>query len=284
MLPEKTSLITEASLYAGFNSFLRTALKYWRNFIIEIDQRVITQTTIQNINRHLTDGNSVVLFDHHYAFDAIPASLALSKMLSNVAGAIIPYAAHLDMGVDPEGLRSYRYRLRKFFFRQFIRTVQKVNSNIHLFPVVREFELETPRLKTIADKQFKGANIKYLKSLVQIFSHYQTGQLCILSPMGGIAFPEKPVLHPLVYRSMELVQAKYGEPIPFFFIGAYPQLRAHYHYYAPLLNRHTVVMRGPFYLPTITYQQAYATVDSHLRELRQIANFVPPDYSRIAHK
>ena len=72
--------------------------------------------------------------------------------------------------------------------------------------------------------------------------------------------------------------------MPFYFVGAYPKLRAHYHYFAPLLIQHNVVARGPFTLPPGDYEQAYEVVGSYLQRLRQAAQFTPPDYSRILHK
>jgi hypothetical protein len=52
------------------------------------------------------------------------------------------------------------------------------------------------------------------------------------------------MLHPQIYRSMEMVQPRQGHSMPFYFVSAYPRLRGHYHYLAPLLTRHTFVARG----------------------------------------
>jgi hypothetical protein len=188
------------------------------------------------------------------------------------------------MGVDPEGLPSLRYRLRTLAFQWLIRNVQNSNPNIHILSVAREFELENPRLKAILDRRFSGLNTKYLKKFSQLFTRYERGLACILSPTAGIAFPGKATLHPQIYRSMEMVQSKQGHSLPFYFVSAYPQLQAHYHYLAPLLTRHTFVARGPFYLPVGNYEQAEVVVSKHMGLLRQAAHFSTPDYSRIEHK
>ena len=276
--------ITEAGLYAGFDAITRGLLKYWQTSIVKIGDDRTTLSTIADINRRLLGSNAVVFLDHHYAFDAIPASIALGQTLRHVTGALIPYAVHLDMGVNREGRPSLRYRLRTLAFRRLIENVQKVNPAIYFLPVVREFELKAPRLKAIVDKRFAGANTRYLKGFSELFSRHWVGQLCILSPVAGIAFPEKPPLHPQVYRSMELVQSRCKQVLPFYFVGAYPRLTAHYHYLAPLIARHTVVARGPFYLPAKCYEQALKVVATHLDQLRQAARFTPPDYERISRK
>ena len=284
MLHLETPPLTEARLYAGFNRITRLLLKYWKDRIIKIGDRPTTLAIIEDINHRLLAGNAVVFFDHHYAFDAIPASLALGQMLQNVTGALIPYAVHLDMGVDPEGLPSLRYSLRTLAFHKLIKNIQKANPTVHFFPVIRQFKLETPRLRTIVDEQSLGANTAYLKTFNQLFTRHSAGQVCILSPMAGIAFPGRAALHPTVYRSMRMVQDKWGQLLPFYFVGAYPRLYAHYHYLAPLLSRHTIVARGPFYLPAGSYEQALEVVATYLDQLRQAAQFTLPDYARISRK
>lgn len=284
MLSEKPQPITDANLYAGFNHVSRALFKFWKKHIIIVRENQTTPAALDEINHHLLTDNVIVFFDHHYAFDAIPVSLALGQKLQHVAGAVIPYAAHLDMSVDPEGLPSLRYWLRTQAFQRLIENIQKMNPSIRLFPVVREFELTNPRLKAIVDEQHRGANTKYLKALTQLFTDHYAGQVCILSPTAGLAFPEKPMLHPQVYRSMEIVQSKYGRTLPFYFVGAYPCLTEQYHYLAPLLTKHIVVARGPFYLPIGNYEQAMTVVNFHLQELRLEAQFTQPDYERIRHK
>ena len=284
MIQDKASPITETTLYAGFNGISRRLLGYWKNSIVKIGDNETTLSTIADINDRLLSGNVITFFDHHYAFDALPVGLVLGRVIKNAIGALIPYAVHLDMGVDPDGLPAFRYRLRTAAFRWLTQNVQKANPNIHIVAVAREFELENPRLRAILDQRFAGVNTKYLKKFSQSFARFQQGLVCIVSPTAGIAFPEKATLHPQIYRSMEMVQSKQGHSLPFYFVSAYPQLQAHYHYLAPLLTKHTFVARGPFYLPVGNYEQAQIVVDKHLNLLRRAAHFSRPDYSRIEHK
>jgi hypothetical protein len=280
----KTPPITEADLYAEFDTITRPLLKYWKNRIIELGDQHTTLATIADINQRLRAQNVVVFFDHHYAFDAIPVTLALGQYLKNVTGALIPYAVHLDMGVNREGLPSLRYRLRTLAFHWLIKNIQRANPTIKILPVAREFELDTPRLKAIADCQFPGSNVKYLKTFIRMFADHNAGWLCILSPMAGIAFPEKPALHPQIYRSIELVQAGRGQLLTFYFVSAYPRLHAHHHYMAPLLTKHIFVARGPFNLPVGNYEEAQVVATTHLQQLRQAGQFTALDYSRISQK
>lgn len=284
MIQEKTSPITETKLYAGFNGISRRVLGFWKDSIVKFGDQETTSAAIADLNARLLSGNVITFFDHHYAFDALPVGLVLGRVIKNATGALIPYAAHLDMGVDPKGLPSLRYRLRTVAFQWLIRNVQKANPNIHILSVAREFELANPRLKAILDQRFPGLNTRYLKKFSQLFASYERGLVCIVSPTAGIAFPEKVALHPQIYRSMEMVQSKQGHSLPFYFVSAYPRLQAHYHYLAPLLTRHTFVARGPFYLPVGNYERAQGVVDKHLNLLRQAAHFTSPDYARIEHK
>jgi hypothetical protein len=275
--------ITEAQLYAGFNRVTRPLLKYWKDHIVEIGDST-TLSTADRINHELLSKNVVIFFDHHYAFDALPVALVLGQLLKHVTRALIPYAVHLDMGVNQVGLPSLRYRLRTLAFKWLIDNIQMANSNIHIMPVVREFELNQPRLKAIADSQFSGANTSYLRIFTQSFSHHKKGLVSILSPMAGLALPEKPALHPQIFRLMKMVQARQKQSLPFFFVSAYPKLQTHYHYLAPLLTKHTFVARGPLEFPTGSYEQARVIVANHIRQLRQAAQFTSPDYTRIEHK
>jgi hypothetical protein len=102
--------------------------------------------------------------------------------------------------------------------------------------------------------------------------------------MAGIAFPEKPALHPQLYRSIELVQAGRGQLLTFYFVSAYPRLHAHHHYMAPLLTKHIFVARGPFNLPVGNYEEAQVVATTHLQQLRQAGQFTALDYSRISQK
>lgn len=276
--------ITETNLYAGFGKITRHALKFWKNHIIKVGARRDTVSTLGEINRNLLTRNVVIFFDHHYAFDALPAALTLGHALDNITAALIPYAVHLDMAVDQEGLPSKRYRLRTKAFQWLTRNIHKSNHDIRFLPVAREFEMETPRLRAIVDEQFSGANLHYLKALIQFFDPKHTGRVCILSPMAGLALPGKSVLHPQLYKSMTLVQTRWDQTLPFYLVGAYTRLKRDFHYFAPLLTKHTFVANGPFALPTDSYEAASEAIATHLEQLRAAANFTPPDYSRISRK
>lgn len=284
MASEKSLLITETALYRGFGRFHRSLLTRWKDYIVEIGDPSTTLSTTADLNQRLRSDNAVIFFDHHYAFDAIPVALILGQLLKQVAYALIPYAVHLDMGVHPTGRPSLRYRIRTRAFHWLIKNIQKANPNIRILSVVREFELNNPRLKAIVDAQFSGANTRYLKSFHQLFTQYQAGLISILSPMAGIAFPDRPALNPQIYRLMEIVQRRRANPLAFYLVSAYPRLQAQYHYLAPLLTRHRFVARGPFYLPSGNYDQAQTELAGQLHHLRRAADFSPPDYSRIQHK
>ena len=116
------------------------------------------------------------------------------------------------------------------------------------------------------------------------FTSHHAGQLGILSPMAGLTNPEKPSLHRQVYRSMELVQRLTKQPIPFYCVSTYPQLRRSYHYLWPLLLKHAFVAQGPFQLPVGDYEQAQEIVATRLDHLRQAAQFPVPDYDRMSRK
>ena len=281
---EDVKHITETNLYAGFSNVTRHALKFWKNHIVKIGARRDTTTTLGEINRDLLTHNVVIFFDHHYAFDALPAALTLGHALDNITAALIPYAVHLDMGVDQEGLPSKRYRIRTKAFQWLTDNIHKSNHDVRFLPVAREFEMETPRIRAIVDEQFSGANLQYLKALIQFFEPQHVGRVCILSPMAGLALPGKPALHPQLYKSMKLLQTRWDQTLPFYLVGAYTRLKKDFHYFAPLLTRHTFVAEGPFTLPTDGYESASQVIAKHLEMLRAAANFIPPDYSRISRK
>ncbi len=284
MIAENAVPITEARLFAGFGTLSRAVLRFWKDRIIKFGDRATTFDTIAELSRRLRTENAVIFFDHHYAFDAIPASLTLGQNLKHITGALIPYAVHLNMGIDPEGMPAMTYWMRTTAFQWMVENVQKANPTIQLLPVVREFEMKNPRLRTIVERDYSGSNTKYLKTFSQLFEKHSSGQLCILSPMAGIAFPDRPSLHPQVYRSLELIQIRTKKQIPFYFVGAYPSFAAHINYMAPLLTQHTVVVHGPFHLPSRDYDTAFEEVTANLRALREAADFVEPDYSKIKHK
>ena len=127
-------------------------------------------------------------------------------------------------------------------------------------------------------------NIKYVKMFLKVFTQHSAGQICIVSPVSGLASPSKPDLHPQVYRIIESVQRRVGEPLPFYVISAYPHINTTYHYIAPLLSRHTFIAQGYFYLPDRDYEGAHAIVADRLRQLRQAAHFTAPDYERLSRK
>ena len=154
----------------------------------------------------------------------------------------------------------------------------------NFLPVVREFELDNPRMKKIVDREFQGINTRYLKSFVQAFSQNESGQVSFLTPFSGIGFPGKPVLHPQLYRSISLVQSRSTMQIPIYLVGAYPDWNAYRNYFAPLLSRHDIVARGPFSLSIGNYDAARSVLETELNQLRQSARFTPPDYDRILTK
>lgn len=282
--PSVPATLTEDGIYAGFHPVASSILRYWKSQIIEVHHDPTTDATIRDLNERLKSRNAVVFFDHHYAFDAIPVGMVLGQILTSVTDAIIPYAVHLDMGVDTDGNPSYRYQWRTYIFQWLISKFVESNPTIRIMPVARAFELENPRLSAVVEKDFGGINIKYLKTLNSLFEHKDNGVVCVLSPIAGIAFPEKPIIHRRLYKLMDRIQRKKGEKLDFYYVSAYPSFAAHYHYMAPLLTTHTFVARGPFNLPSDDYDKAHEVMAENLRELRKTAEFVPPDYSKIENK
>lgn len=276
--------IAETDIYAGFDPISRPLLKLWQRWTVRVAPGPGTQAALAALDAQLTDGDAVVFIDHHYAFDALPLALGLGQALRRVTGVLIPYAAHLDMRVDPQGFPSLRYRLRTWAFHRLVRGITAGAPGVRFLPIAREFELNNPRLKAILDQWHPGINIRYLKALAEMFVKHPAGYVCMLAPMAGLALPHKPVLHPQLYRSLDMVQARYGRPLPFYFVGAYPRWNVHASYFAPLLARHIVVAQDRFSLPRGDYAAAAAVVADHLQALRRDAGFIPPDYSRIQHK
>lgn len=276
--------IAEADIYAGFAPIPRALLRFWKSRAVRIDPRPATQDALAALDTHLTTGDAVVFIDHHYAFDALPLALGLGKALHHVGGVLIPYAAHLDMRVDPQGYPSLRYRLRTWSFHQLIRGIQEGAPGVRFLPIGRDFELANPRLKAILDRMHQGVNTRYLKTLADWYPKHPTGHVIMLAPMAGLALPGKAVLHPQLYRSLEMAQSHHDQPLPFYFVGAYPRWNVHFSYFAPLLVRHVVVAQDRFSLPRRDYEAARAVVEERLSALRESAGFTPPDYSRIKHK
>jgi hypothetical protein len=276
--------ITEAKVFSGFGKISRKLLYTWKESVIQFDDTNSKQSTLQDMNRRLSSSNIIVFFDHHYAFDPIPVGLILGKHIQSLQGLLIPYAVHLDMGVGREGEFSLRYKSRTLAFDWFVRNIAKNNPSIKFLPVVREFEMETPRLREIVDEQYAGVNTTYLRTFVRIFSQNDAGQACFLSPFSGIGFPGKPALHPQLHRSVKLAHAKSKREVSYYLVGAYPDWHAQRQYYAPLLSKHTIVMRGPIAMPIKDYEESRAIMESEIRKLRQQADFTTPDYNRILTK
>ena len=188
------------------------------------------------------------------------------------------------MGVGREGEPSLRYWLRTQMFHWFINRISKGNQGIHFFPVSRAFEMDNHRMKGIVENRFEGINQKYIRAFYRMFSKSPAGQVCFLTPFSGIGFPDKPVLHPQLFRSIDLLQSKIKREIPCFLTGAYPNWSAYRNYIAPLLAQHHVVIRGPFTINLGNYKSAKVEIEENITELRKAANFVPPDYERILNK
>lgn len=276
-------VMVEADIYRGFDLLSRGVLKGWKDAVARVAAEPATDAALAALNAQLMAGNAVTLIDHHYAFDALPLALGLAGRLTQAEGVIIPYAAHLDMRLDPQGYPSQRYRLRTWAFRRLVRGIRRGAPGIEFLPIAREFELNNPRLKAIVDRDFDNANTRYLKALVRMFTANRSGQLCFMAPMAGLALPGRALLNPNLYRSLDLVQSR-ARALPFFFIGAYPRWNVTRNYFAPLLARHRIVARGPFSLPGRDYDAALAVIGQELAALRGQARFEPPDYARIKHK
>lgn len=279
----KPQVMVEADIYRGFDPVSRAVLRNWKDAVTRVVAEPLTDGALAALNAQLLTGNAVTLIDHHYAFDALPLALALAQKLTQAEGVIIPYAAHLEMRLDPHGYASRRYQMRTWAFRRLVRGIRKGAPGIEFHPIAREFELANPRLKAVVDRDFDNANTRYLKALVRMFTSHRAGQLCFMAPMAGLALPGRALLNSQLYRSLELVQSR-SAGLPFFFIGAYPRWNVTRNYFAPLLARHDVVARGPFALPGKDYEAALAVIGEELAALRGQARFVLPDYSRIKHK
>ncbi len=271
-------------LFAGFNLLARKILVGWRNRVVRIGDLPKFKSKIRDMNEHFKESNALILFDHHYAFDAIPLGFGLAQYVENVTGVLIPYSVHLEMGVGREGEFSPRYYARTLSFKWLTSHIYKSNPKIEFYPVVREFERDTPRISAIVDQRFSGVNTSYLKAFVRNFKKSAAGQVCFLTPFSGIGFPGKPLLHPQLYRSIDLVQEKCAKQFPIFMAGAYPSWDAFSNYLAPLMNEHFLVLSGPIYLPRNNYRAAYELIESEISELRTEANFSPPEYDRILKK
>jgi len=190
-------------LFDGFSVIARKIIMRWRDRVVAYGDWDALNAKLQELNAHLADNNVMVLFDHHYAFDAIPLGFGLAQFVENVSGVLIPYSVHLDMGVGRAGEPSLRYFLRTLAHKWLKKNIQKPNPAIQFFPVVREFEIDTPGIHAIVEKRYSGVNTTYLKSFVRQFKTSSAGQVCFLTPFSGIGFPGKPLLHPQLYRSID---------------------------------------------------------------------------------
>lgn len=276
--------MNKLDVYASFGPLTRKLLIFWLDRIVRFSDQKTASAVFADINQQLAHSHIILLFDHHYAFDAVPLMLTLARHIGPIFGALVPYAVSVDIGLNREGLPSIKYRIRSQAFLWLIRRVHKANPMIYYMPTVREFERETPRYNAIVERDYPNLNLKFVKKFLTLFTRQQVGSICVLSPMNGLAFPEKPVLHPQVYRTLDVVQRKVGTSLPCYLMGAYPNLKATYHYMAPLLSTHTLVTQESFYIPNEDYECALALVAEHLRQLRQAVGFTPLDYERISRK
>jgi len=276
--------ITEATIFSGFNKVTREVLLAWKEFIIQFEDVESEEKTLMDMNKRLGSNNIVVFFDHHYAFDPIPMGLAFAKYVQNLKGLIIPYAVHLDMGVGRVGEFSIRYKSRTLVFEWFMRNIRRNNPNIQFLAVVREFEMETPRLREIVEAEYAGVNTKYIRTFAREFAQNDNGQACFLSPFSGIGFPGKPALHPQLHRSLKIAHGKAKNGVSYYLVGAYPSWEVQRQYYAPLFSKHTIIMRGPIDLPVKDYEESKDVMDVEIQKLRKQADFKPPDYDRLLTK
>ena len=274
----------DLDLFSGFNPLLAKIFTYWSDRIVKVEELDSFLQVVEKLNNHLKSSNVIVFFDHHYAFDALPIGLLLGNVLQYLSGVIVPYAIHLDMGVGREGQISIRYWFRTHLYRWFTNNIKDSSLNIEFLPVVREFEMETPRLRQLVDKKYRGINTKYIRSLIRGFSENRNGYMCFLTPFSGIGFPGKPTLHPQLYRSIDIVRSKISQDVSFYFAGAYPSWGAYRSYFAPLMSPHNIVIQGPFSIPKRDYEGACNFLSEKLKILREAAEFYPPDYSRILMK
>ncbi len=276
--------ITERTLYRGFGATARFLFRLWRNWLVRTADDGLTRAAMESLDKRLAAGNAIVFFDHHYAFDALPTTLALANSLQNMKTALVPYAVYLDMGVDPKGQSVLYRRWRTKTYRWLVGNIERKNPGVHTLPVAREFELDTPALKRILERDFQGVNTRYTKRFTQLFSHQRAGLACILAPMGGLAFPGRPEIHPKVFKLLAWAQKHNGGPLPSYLVSAYPDIRSDLHYSAPLLSTHTFYAQGPFELPRHDCEAAREATAEQLYNLRSRAGFEPPNDDRLREK
>ena len=284
MTDQNLNALAEINIHRGFNPASRKMLTYWEDKVIDLHTCDECNPAVSAVNRTLEDGNLILFFDHHYAFDALPLGLGLARIIKGVTGVMIPYAVHLDMALGREGEPSRRYQLRTRAFQWLKNHISQGCPQIRFMPVVREFEMDTPRLRSVVDEKYQGVSTSYLRAFIRVFSKYAKGQVSFLSPFAGIGFPGKLVLHPVIFKSIALVREKSKEKISFCFTGAYPDWAAFDSYIAPLLIPHKILISKPFSLPGDGYEEAKCVVEEELDKLRKSADFTPPDYEKILLK
>ncbi|MEL6942122.1 MAG: hypothetical protein AAFO82_05585, partial [Bacteroidota bacterium] len=270
--------ITVDNIYGAFHPIIRRILKFWNRKLTKLSKDEVTARTIEKLNQQLKVGNAVVFFDHHYAFDALPVGLTLGEVLFSAKKALIPYAVHLDMGVDGAGLPSRRYRIRTKIFKWLVKRIQHSNPNIQIMPVARKFELQNERMREMLAADYRSSTADYHRNFIQSFKENESGFLCILSPIAGIAFPHKPILHERLYILLEKLRAELPKELPFFYVSAYPRLKKKWHYRFPMLMRHDFFARGSFYLPHADYKIANEQMKIEVSQLREEAAFELLDY------
>ncbi|MEM1328218.1 MAG: hypothetical protein AAGI23_19840 [Bacteroidota bacterium] len=280
----KPEIITVDNIYGAFHPLVRRVLKFWNRKVTHVYQDPETTATIERLNAQLAKGNAVVFFDHHYAFDALPVGLTLGEVLYNAKKALIPYAVHLNLGVDASGKPSRRYRIRTTLFEWIIKRIQSSNPNIQIMPVARRFELANEHMRQMIGTDYRDSNADYQERFMQSFQENKKGFLCILSPIAGIAFPHKPIIHKNLYLLLEELRAKLPKDLPFFYVSAYPRLKKRWHYRVPMFVRHDFLARGSFDLPHDNYEAANSLMKTEVDQLRETAEFETPDYELIKNK
>lgn len=272
------------NIRSGIDKVSRRTIKYWGDTITEVGLPEKTMEAICRLNDQLRTGNAIIFFDHHYAFDAVPACLVLEEHLTNLQAAIVPYAVHLELGVDPEGNPSTYYYWRSKSFNWFTESFESIEPDVHMLPVERDFERNNPRIKSLVDSEFPGANLKYIKQFKGLFNKHKSGLVCVQAPMAGLALPGKPLLNEQIYKLIESVQKRQDVDLPCYFVSAYPKMLSEYHYMAPLLTKHTFMADGPFMLPSGNYNAAQLRIEEMMYDLRGQLTYELPDHEKVQHK
>jgi hypothetical protein len=268
--------INEQFLLEKFPQPLRVMLWAWSRWLSKLSTEETTQQATQNLDKSLATSNAVVFFDHQIPFDVIPAALALSRNITNAEQVLAPYASYLEMGVTDNGNQHLYFNIRSALFRWINNRITDQNDNIILLPVVRSFEARNPKMREIVQKKYLKSNAKYLQSLQKfLLEGKKSGKICFLAPMAGLAKPNRPVLNPNVYASLDSIQSQLGEQLFYYIVGAYAKqllpglptsqsLR-----YAPFMHRYTTCVSGPYKLPNNDYTAATDVVQSAISQIRK---------------